>query len=115
VTHLDHRSLDERKRQIERLAELFVAEQRPPTLLVGDLNDRPQSVTLELLKAHWANATEGQELPTFRADEPTRQIDFVMFRPTEAWRVIEARVIDEPVASDHRPLLVVLELVKQKE
>jgi len=37
------------------------------------------------------------------------KIDYVFFRPAAGWGVVEQQVIDEPVASDHRPLLVVLE------
>jgi endonuclease/exonuclease/phosphatase (EEP) superfamily protein YafD len=32
----------------------------------------------------------------------------VLFRPAGRWRVVDAQVIDERTASDHRPLLVVL-------
>jgi endonuclease/exonuclease/phosphatase family metal-dependent hydrolase len=35
--------------------------------------------------------------------------DHVLFRPSTEWRAVEARFIDETVASDHRPVLVVLE------
>jgi endonuclease/exonuclease/phosphatase family metal-dependent hydrolase len=37
------------------------------------------------------------------------RVDHVLVRPAESWRVLESRVFDEPVASDHRPVLVVLE------
>jgi endonuclease/exonuclease/phosphatase family metal-dependent hydrolase len=35
--------------------------------------------------------------------------DFVLFPPTGAWTVLESRAIDDFVASDHRPVLTVLE------
>jgi endonuclease/exonuclease/phosphatase (EEP) superfamily protein YafD len=31
-----------------------------------------------------------------------------MCRPAGLWKVMELRVLDEPVASDHRPVLAVL-------
>ena len=37
------------------------------------------------------------------------KIDYVFFRPADGWRVVEKQVSDESIASDHRPLLVVLE------
>ena len=40
-----------------------------------------------------------------------RQIDFVLVRPRERWRLVECRVLSEAVASDHRAILSVLELV----
>jgi len=42
---------------------------------------------------------------TFPADHPEREIDFVLYRPPERLRLIEYRVVDERVASDHRPVL----------
>jgi endonuclease/exonuclease/phosphatase family metal-dependent hydrolase len=35
--------------------------------------------------------------------------DFVLYRPVGQWRVVESRFIDDTVASDHRPVLTVLE------
>jgi endonuclease/exonuclease/phosphatase family metal-dependent hydrolase len=83
---------------------------RPPALLAGDLNSGPGSAPLKALAAEWSVAGEALELPTLPAPKPVRQIDFVLFRPADRWRVIEVRVLDEPVASDHRPILAVLEL-----
>jgi endonuclease/exonuclease/phosphatase family metal-dependent hydrolase len=48
---------------------------------------------------------------TFPADKPDHCIDYVMCRPAERWKVVELRVLDEPVASDHRPVLAVLRRV----
>jgi endonuclease/exonuclease/phosphatase family metal-dependent hydrolase len=36
-------------------------------------------------------------------------VDYVLVRPADLWRVIESSVVDAPVASDHRPVLAVLE------
>ena len=44
---------------------------------------------------------------------PKRQIDYVLFRPAGRFKVAEARVIEEKVASDHRPVLAVLEWVDE--
>ena len=44
-----------------------------------------------------------------RRSAPRRQIDYVLYRPAGRFRVVEAKVIDETVASDHRPVLAVLE------
>jgi hypothetical protein len=34
----------------------------------------------------------------------------VLFRPAERWEALETRVLDEAVASDHRPIFAILEL-----
>jgi hypothetical protein len=41
----------------------------------------------------------------------TKEEDTLTFRPAESWSVIESRVIDDRIASDHRPVLTVLEWI----
>jgi endonuclease/exonuclease/phosphatase family metal-dependent hydrolase len=38
-----------------------------------------------------------------------------MVQPANAWRTVEARYIDAPLASDHQPVLVALEWVGSRE
>jgi len=111
ATHIDYRPDDsERMDSVKKLEE--VARERPdlPTLLVGDLNSKPDSRVMKAFGENWTR-TDSSPLLTFPADKPDRQIDYVLVRPASRWKVVESRVLDEPVASDHRPLLVVLELV----
>jgi endonuclease/exonuclease/phosphatase family metal-dependent hydrolase len=58
----------------------------------------------------WAFATEpgGKGLITFPSGVPRQQIDYVLFRPAGRFKVVEAKVAEEKVASDHRPVLAVL-------
>jgi endonuclease/exonuclease/phosphatase family metal-dependent hydrolase len=110
ATHFDSRPDDAERLDSVKTLEAIVAEKPDvPTLLAGDLNARPDSRTLAALSPHWAGAG-GAPLPTFPSAQPTRQIDYVLARPAKRWKVVESRVLDEPIASDHRPLLVVLEL-----
>jgi endonuclease/exonuclease/phosphatase family metal-dependent hydrolase len=51
-------------------------------------------------------------LLTFPSGEPVKWIDYVLVRPADRWEVVEVRVIEERVASDHRPLLAVLRLLQ---
>lgn len=112
ATHLDFRPDDaERMDSVGQFADLARENPDLPTLLVGDLNARPDSRVLATLDARWARSVPADApLPTFPVDAPTRQIDHVLFRPADRWKVVETRVLGEAVASDHRPLLVVLEL-----
>jgi hypothetical protein len=55
--------------------------------------------------------TESEIPQEFPSVQPRTKIDYVFFRPADGWRVVEQQVVDEPVASDHRPLPVVLECV----
>lgn len=83
-----------------------------PYVVVGDFNDQPGSRTLQL----FAERTRGADKPaearfTYPADAPTKEIDFVQAAPTGRWQVGDVRVVDERMASDHRPLLAVLTLL----
>ncbi|MFO7906871.1 MAG: endonuclease/exonuclease/phosphatase family protein, partial [Pirellulaceae bacterium] len=89
---------------------LIVAGPEEPAVLAGDLNDLPDSDTLREFKTVWAPAKR-KVLPTFPANQPEKQIDFILVRPEARWKTIEVRVLEEPVASDHRPIFAVLELL----
>ena len=82
-----------------------------PWIVAGDYNDVPGSRTLALFDARATNAAKPTgSNSTFPADQPEREIDFVYAAPQGRWLVQQARVVDEKAASDHRPVLAVLEL-----
>lgn len=114
ATHLD---ITEPDRLLAAARLAAIVDEHPagmPMILAGDLNATPGSATMnELLKA-WTSAALDSPLLTSPATKPVRQIDFILFRPAGRWRVVEARVLDEAVASDHRPLFAILELVQTK-
>ena len=107
-THLEHANKEIRLSQAHALNELFVKNSLP-VILAGDLNAVPDSPPMKALRENWKDAAAVGSKPTWPADKPRVRIDYVLLRPASAWRVIEARVDDETVASDHRPVLVVLE------
>ncbi|NNF41995.1 MAG: metallophosphoesterase [Phycisphaerales bacterium] len=77
-----------------------------PVVLAGDFNDEPGSRTITLLRERFVEvAKPAGERFTFPAGTPDREIDYVFLRPAAGLRGISARVIDEPVASDHRPVV----------
>ncbi len=114
-THLDHtRDQTDRIAQARRINKLF-KKTKKPTLLAGDLNATPESNPMKILSKFWTDACARDPQPTFPSSDPRRRIDYVLFRPASRWKVLETRVIDEKVASDHCPLLVVLELLPEKK
>lgn len=110
ATHLDITEPD-RLLAAGRLREI-VREQPAghAMVLAGDLNAAPGSATMKALLEDWTAGAQAEGLATIPAAQPTRQIDFVLFRPAGRWKLLEAKVLEEAVASDHRPLLVILEL-----
>jgi len=106
-THLDYRQDDsERFASVGTIDELADKYSNLPIILAGDLNALPDSRVIAELDKSWRRAVTN-DLLTFPADAPKRLIDYVYFRPVDGWEIVEARVIEEPTASDHRPLLVV--------
>lgn len=87
-----------------------LAQTPHPVLLVGDFNSTRGDRVMSRLAESFSIVTKHGSPLTFPSDEPNREIDFVLMRPTTAFEVLEHRVIDEMLASDHRPLLVVLRL-----
>lgn len=114
ATHLDFRT-DERERlaSVKVLNELASKHPDKPAILAGDLNATPESKTLEQLATTWKRANE-EPLPTIPVDQPKKQIDFILLRPLERWKVIKVEVLSEAVASDHRAIFAELELLPAK-
>jgi endonuclease/exonuclease/phosphatase family metal-dependent hydrolase len=101
-THLD---LEEEQRLAS--VPLIVAEAQrwqKPFILAGDWNDSLDSPLMQEMKKHFT-ILSGDE-PTFPADEPQECIDYVASFKGRSVMVLKSSVIDEPEASDHRPLVV---------
>lgn len=117
ATHLEYRADDrERMASAEMINSLVSKYGSQLALLAGDLNAEPESRVMKEFAKLWTPALPpGEEsdepkagLFTFPAGEPTKQIDYILYRPADRWEVVEVRVLEEAVASDHRPILAVL-------
>ncbi|MBP8911697.1 MAG: endonuclease/exonuclease/phosphatase family protein [Phycisphaerae bacterium] len=98
-THLCHQSNELRTLQAQRLSQLFPAQKGKPVILAGDFNARPGSDPMNvLLNAGWVDAVS-----------PHSVIDYVLIRSCDPWTVKDVIILDEPIASDHDPVLVVLQ------
>ncbi len=110
-THLDQGQTSERLNQAQAIASVAGNDDDGLMILCGDLNASPESEPLTALKQQWTDATAISNLLTFPSEKPLQQIDYVLYRPRQAFRVVEVRTLDERVASDHRPVLAILEVV----
>lgn len=109
VTHVDHREdATARIKQVAKLRELFPPSDAP-AILAADFNDTPESEVIRGLLAEWTDTAAGQKLLTYPSNPPTSKIDYILVRPAAKWRVVETKVVEEAVASDHRPMVTVLE------
>lgn len=109
-THLDYRPEDhERMASVKTIEDIAARHKGRPMILAGDLNARPDSAVLGEFGKTWKRAN-AEPIPTFPAAEPKNQIDYVLVRPPARWETVEARVLDDAIASDHRGIVVVLRL-----
>lgn len=110
-THWDHtRDPSDRPAQAEAVNAAW-REAGVNTILAGDFNCQAGSPPLEVVGREWTLVSGGDPAtPTCCGDNLRVNIDHVFVKSSPQWRVIEHRVIDEPMASDHRPVLVKLQL-----
>lgn len=114
-THLDLAEVP-RLRHVDELHAAITRHvpEEIPTVVAGDVNDRPGSSAWQALAAQRTDAFAAAGIGsafTSEARTPRQTIDGVFADPRITVRT--ARVLDEPdveLASDHRPLLAELEL-----
>ncbi len=116
ATHLDHRrDPTQRVDSAKYINQLMASDSKSQIfLLAGDLNAAPDSSVLNEFETRWRRSSL-TELATIPVDNPARQIDYVLLaRPSSHAQVVAiaktTRVLDETLASDHRPILAELEL-----
>ncbi|MDA7605373.1 endonuclease/exonuclease/phosphatase family protein [Verrucomicrobiales bacterium] len=111
ATHFDHRPLsEERLASAKFINRMISISDSKPAILAGDFNDVPDSSTLKEIGKLWLR-TNTEIAPTIPVSKPTRQIDYILVRPKKRWKVIESKVLDEELASDHRAIFSVIELI----
>lgn len=97
-THLCHQSGATRVEQTQELDALFAGRTEYPVIMAGDLNARPNSEPMKvLLSKNWIDAVA-----------PNSRIDYILLRKTDRWEIVKTEIIDEPVVSDHDPILTTL-------
>ena len=105
----------------DRLASLEIIKNsvrtsHKPFFLAGDLNDKPESEFIKALQKDFQILTNVKQA-TFPAPEPTETIDYIA-----AWKqrtndlvALSSQVVEEPLASDHRPITVTLRMAKKAD
>lgn len=101
-----YRTEAERLAQVVAL-EAWLADQEPmPTLLAGDFNSYRGDSVLSHLDRTWQIVDKGEDFQTFPSWAPDREIDYFMYWPEHAFEVAGQELLDEPLMSDHRPLVI---------
>lgn len=109
--HLDWKADGSRRREQATVLHASLAAGATgvdATVLGGDLNARPDSETLRrLTEPTFGLRRLGPDAPTFPSDAPDRTIDhFLVLAPEGAFGATRVWVVDEPMASDHCPVVL---------
>ena len=113
-THLDSgRDVFNRMAQANELNRVLVREDGVPAIPAGDMNSGLRTEVMQIFDNNWVNVAPEDPPPLIPTGRPGR-VDHVLVRPLDRWKVLESTVVDAPIASDHRPVLVVLEWTDAK-
>jgi len=100
-----YRTAQERLAQAVALEDVLRGDPLP-TILAGDFNSTPDSEVMVHLARSWDVVAKGEDHLTFPSYGPVEEIDYFLLRSPGRLDVVAQRLLDEPVASDHRPLLL---------
>ncbi|MGM9478743.1 endonuclease/exonuclease/phosphatase family protein [Pedobacter sp. GSP4] len=108
-THLDSQRPEENRiMQVKELVKL-TANETLPLILAGDLNAEPASETIRIFDAAFTRSCGncGFTIPVIN---PKKTIDHIAFKKGNPFNVIFHEVVAERYASDHLPILSVIDL-----
>ena len=112
-----HMSLTEEDRMKSlELVKAFTSSSTKPLFLAGDMNAEPESGFIKELQKDFQILSNPKQ-HTFPAPDPKETIDFIatLKQNAKGFAVISAKVINEPMASDHRPILVELRTAEKAD
>lgn len=104
-----HFSLTEKDRlESVRILKRELAQlEAKPVFFAGDLNATPKSKEINMLAEEF-HLVNNPKAPTYPANKPKQTIDYIGIWKATAdqcyWNPSAVRVLDAPVASDHRPI-----------
>jgi endonuclease/exonuclease/phosphatase family metal-dependent hydrolase len=102
-THLSNTDPGDRHGSV-MIIDYETRDSEKPIFLIGDINDTPGSMTLQLFSGNWEQLSGND--PTAPSNRPRRCIDYIFGLKGFNYKVLQQVVVNEPVASDHRPVFV---------
>lgn len=112
-----HMSLTEEDRMKSlELVKAFTSSSTKPLFLAGDMNAEPESGFIKELQKDFQILSNPKQ-HTVPAPDPKETIDYIatLKQNAKGFAVISAKVINEPMASDHRPILVELRTAEKAD
>lgn len=106
-THLDVTKSDSNRILQTKEIVRILGKAGTPVILAGDMNAREGSTAINILDSTFIRTC--RDCPfTIPVENPARAIDFIMYTPAAAFRVLRHQVISERYASDHLPVQATL-------
>lgn len=112
-----HLSLTEEDRMKSlEIVKSFTASYKKPLFLAGDMNAEPESDFIKELQKDFQILSNPKQ-STYPAPDPKETIDYITALKSNAngFALISSQVLDEPMASDHRPILVELRTAEKAD
>lgn len=112
-THLNSsKSSENRILQMKEIVNITNEVKDMDVIVAGDFNAAPDSEVIKIAEANFTN-TCGECKPTFPATEPTKIIDYIVYKANNTNITIEnSDVINDSYSSDHRPVLADIKFSK---
>lgn len=108
ATHFSLHQQD-RVESVDKILSILEELKDKPAILCGDLNAEPDNEVIAELNAKSILLSD-TTINTFPADTPDRVLDYIYGynanTPKTSFEVLNAQVVAEPMASDHRPAYV---------
>lgn len=101
-THLEVKKSEMRVEQVNFIND-YLKDCPNQIFLAGDMNALPDTEEMELLRKDWKDLTNDEF--TFHSKHPEIKIDYIYTKPMDKVDLIEAKVCNDVILSDHFPLI----------
>ena len=112
-----HLALTEDDRNLSlAIIDSIAASQNKPFIIAGDMNAEPGSDFVKGLQKNY-HIFNNLKQPTWPSSEPKEMIDYIAVWKdrSEGYANVHTWVVDEPLASDHRPIMSKIRVAKKTD
>ena len=112
-----HLALTEDDRNLSlAIIDSIAASQNKPFIIAGDMNAEPGSDFVKGLQKNY-HIFNNLKQPTWPASEPKEMVDYIAVWKdrSEGYANVHTWVVDEPLASDHRPIMSKIRVAKKTD
>ncbi|GHE45502.1 endonuclease/exonuclease/phosphatase family protein [Sphingobacterium griseoflavum] len=108
TVHLDAQKSEANRLLQAKALQRILAEQKTPMIIAGDFNAIRSSEAMKVLDAAFTHSctTCAFTIPVLK---PNKTIDYILLDKRKTWSVVSHETIQETYASDHFPVVTVLQ------